>query len=666
MNALILSVILVIAITPVVSAAETYSDISGHWAKDAIERWSALEILKGSDGKFRPDDSVTRAELSAILNRLLKYPASDRPIFLDLPETAWYYNDMTALAWQGILNDSYNYANGSTELTRNEVAQLTARAFGLDINEVYESISVPVERAKIKDAGLKDFVRYSDSSSVESLVLKYYGFLNGYPDGTFKSANLVTRAEVATILDNMITTYIDKPGTYEMFLGNGILVSVPGVTLKNQTPKALFVAPGVGTGNITLIGGNLSDCVRFVITPDESALILPDGSAGRTVYTPLEVCFDTRFDGGTGTEANPYIIASQAQLELLRGKLKKRISRSIEEYTEHAINYVELSTDITLTEKWIPINTAIAFDGRGHTIRGMNVDTMVSSGPSNYYAGLFGSLSGSVKNLTVEGNIVLNGEIANESGKICAGGIAGGINIFGMTENCVSKVNVKVNGSVSAAGGGAFGIVTRTYPGTEGYTFDNCVSAGNISITGSKSDNLTVIDVGGIVGNDLLVPVVNCRSTGTISVTNAYFSSVGGVAGVTNIIQNCSSNATVSVEGISPNAGGIVGLGAAENCVSSGNVSAASSDRTEYSAAAGGIAGRAVSKTITGCFASGNVSAKGGCQSTAGGVVGLLTNSTSASGDSSAPSVLNNSYATGSVTAADAEMQNNAGAWRAK
>ena len=66
-------------------------------------------------------------------------------------------------------------------------------------------------------------------------------------------------------------------------------------------------------------------------------------------------------------------------------------------------------------------------------------------------------------------------------------------------------------------------------------------------------------------------------------------------------------------------------------------------------------------KICAGGIAGGNVSAKGGYQSTAGGVVGLLTNSTSASGDSSAPSVLNNSYATGSVTASDAEMQNNAG-----
>lgn len=59
---------------PSVAYAAEYSDISGHWAETAIKRWSDYGILQGNDGKFRPDDTITRAELTAILNRMLKYP----------------------------------------------------------------------------------------------------------------------------------------------------------------------------------------------------------------------------------------------------------------------------------------------------------------------------------------------------------------------------------------------------------------------------------------------------------------------------------------------------------------------------------------------------------------------------------------------------------------
>ena len=78
----------------------TFSDISGHWAESAIRAAAAQGWVKGmSDGTFRPDASITRAEAMAMLCRMLGCePASaaelpeNMPVFADNADTgAWYY-----------------------------------------------------------------------------------------------------------------------------------------------------------------------------------------------------------------------------------------------------------------------------------------------------------------------------------------------------------------------------------------------------------------------------------------------------------------------------------------------------------------------------------------------------------------------------------------------
>jgi peptidoglycan L-alanyl-D-glutamate endopeptidase CwlK len=46
-------------------------DITGHWAEGSIRKAIQKGIIKGySDGQFKPDESITRAQLAVILDRL--------------------------------------------------------------------------------------------------------------------------------------------------------------------------------------------------------------------------------------------------------------------------------------------------------------------------------------------------------------------------------------------------------------------------------------------------------------------------------------------------------------------------------------------------------------------------------------------------------------------
>ncbi len=76
-----------------------FTDISGHWAKDEIERAASLGWIRGyTDGTFRPDQYITRAEAMTMINRVLnRIPEDEEDLLSDMnvwPDNVpgdWYY-----------------------------------------------------------------------------------------------------------------------------------------------------------------------------------------------------------------------------------------------------------------------------------------------------------------------------------------------------------------------------------------------------------------------------------------------------------------------------------------------------------------------------------------------------------------------------------------------
>lgn len=84
------------------SGADKFSDIENHWAKDYINKAAEAGIINGfSDGTFRPNQNITRAQAMAIFNRVLgRAPHKDHllPNMTTWPDNmdknAWYYADV--------------------------------------------------------------------------------------------------------------------------------------------------------------------------------------------------------------------------------------------------------------------------------------------------------------------------------------------------------------------------------------------------------------------------------------------------------------------------------------------------------------------------------------------------------------------------------------------
>ena len=81
-----------------------FSDVSGSEYEDAINALAAYRIVFGDKGAFRPDDTMTRAEVCALLAQALDVYSSADGYFADVPKGSWYASSVNAMASLGLVS----------------------------------------------------------------------------------------------------------------------------------------------------------------------------------------------------------------------------------------------------------------------------------------------------------------------------------------------------------------------------------------------------------------------------------------------------------------------------------------------------------------------------------------------------------------------------------
>jgi len=112
-----------------------YPDVSpAHWAWSDIERLKGAGLLVGdTDGRFRPQDAITRAEMAMIAARWLEADlhASPSPSFSDVGDRHWAAAAITAAARAGVI---VGYPDGTfgpdAPLTRAQAVAIMNRLLG--------------------------------------------------------------------------------------------------------------------------------------------------------------------------------------------------------------------------------------------------------------------------------------------------------------------------------------------------------------------------------------------------------------------------------------------------------------------------------------------------------------------------------------------------------
>ena len=117
-----------------------FSDIHSHWAKNEISALAAKGIIQGyPDGKFHPDEKITRAEIVTMLTRALKLDKDFQadyfdwwPTFTDMSEDHWSYNSVEIASRLGIIPSIFGTTfQPERPATREETAAMVRTAADL-------------------------------------------------------------------------------------------------------------------------------------------------------------------------------------------------------------------------------------------------------------------------------------------------------------------------------------------------------------------------------------------------------------------------------------------------------------------------------------------------------------------------------------------------------
>lgn len=215
--AILLMLTMVFSMLPV-QAAGQLSDTKGNFAEDQIQTWIDDGLIKGySDGSFKPNNFITRAEFMSLVNRAFGYTKETDISFEDVTKDAWYYKDISKAIEAGYLHGYPDHTiKPQYHITRQEVAKVIAVIKNLNKDE--KSANSFIDSSSISNWS-KGFV---GSVLAENLMV-------GYPDGSFKPLHNITRAEVVVTLNNVLETDEVSRPSKPQGTTNELNVDVPNV-----------------------------------------------------------------------------------------------------------------------------------------------------------------------------------------------------------------------------------------------------------------------------------------------------------------------------------------------------------------------------------------------------------------------------------------------------
>ena len=156
-----------------------------------------LPYIQGyPDKTVRPERYLSRCEAVAIFYRLYdgEYPSSINTgmtdkTFSDVPANAWYYNELSKMYQIGLVNGDGGRFRPNDPITRAELTALATR---------FNAEKFGKPSASFNDVTSSSW--YYNSVS----VAEANGWVSGYPDGTFRPDNYISRAETMTIINRTI------------------------------------------------------------------------------------------------------------------------------------------------------------------------------------------------------------------------------------------------------------------------------------------------------------------------------------------------------------------------------------------------------------------------------------------------------------------------------
>lgn len=269
-------------IVPSVPAMAAPSDIAGHWAESVITQWQSKGLIQGyEDGTFKPGNTITRAEFVTLMNNAKGFWSEGSINFSDVKNGSWFYSAVARAVAAGYVK---GYSDGSFKpnntITRAEAAVMIANAARLSANEAgayrFTDVgSIPAwARGSVgavvaagymtgyPDGSFDANASISRAEAVSSLNRMLGGTAYQPTQPTTPTTDTTKTTSDDVVIENKGTTLknqtVDGNVTIAKSVGNG------DVTLRNVTIKGDLIVKGGGSNTVTLEDVDVRGKVRLL------------------------------------------------------------------------------------------------------------------------------------------------------------------------------------------------------------------------------------------------------------------------------------------------------------------------------------------------------------------------------------------------------------------
>ena len=295
----VLAVLMALAVfsTTMASAAgsDKFTDVpSDSWYKQYVDFVVDNGYMNGvSSTKFAPNDNLTRAMFATILARYdgATVDNSKATAFSDVAVNQWYTGSIAWANEKGIVNGTGSGKfSPEANITRQDLCVMVERYITY-VESTTDKVHVTPGVAKtFTDEG--QIASYAKSAMDKAVI---HGLIFGYPDGSVRPTQNITRAECAAIISRIAWKSGDGKDSHEMTFYDAKGNVQETVTVK--TGDTFTVPQGPAKDNATFKGWNTSkDGSGTAYQPGDKILLTSDMS----LYPQYEEAAPPVIPGGGG------------------------------------------------------------------------------------------------------------------------------------------------------------------------------------------------------------------------------------------------------------------------------------------------------------------------------------------------------------------------------
>ena len=343
----LLALLLVVLMLCPQTYASVANDLNGHWCRTEIETFLNKGLVRGyPDGRFRPDATVTRAEFIRMVNSAFGFVREGTKTFTDVSSDDWYSADLAAAARTGWFSGMPDgSAMPEATITRQEAAKLLVSMLG--------------------ESRPGSFVMFTDGQQVADWARDYVetagalGMIEGFPDGTFRPARALTRAETVKMLSNIAPQICSAPGTYTDRVDGNAVVLCDGVSLRGAVIKGNLYISESCAGSLDLTDTTVEGTI-VILGSAKRTVTLRSSTVGSILLRPDAE--NTTIVIENGTKVDLITVNAPASIEVGRGGYVKEIRNNADGTKISGDGTVDL---ITANEPAVVRGNPVAAGGTG-------------------------------------------------------------------------------------------------------------------------------------------------------------------------------------------------------------------------------------------------------------------------------------------------------------